>query len=283
MRTDGKFTVHECSLGERKKYRLLPFGDVHYDSPGFCENTWKQFLEFARDKDTFLLGMGDYTDSYSTSERVILGNPGIHESTRNRQEKEALKRIERLAQDLDFAKGRFIGLLGGNHYIQFRDGTTGDMKLAEMLGADYLGACSFVQVRCNPKGGTTILPITIFAHHGKGGGKTAGGKFNSVEDMLRTADADVYLMGDNHARGVLNAGDRLYLRTTNGRMTVGAKTRWLGRTGSFLRAYMPGEESYVVDACLQPASLGWIWFDVEIIRDRSDGRDTLRLQIRGTQ
>lgn len=287
MRTDGTFTTKLLRLKSwraGKTVKIIPFGDIHHDSPAHCADSFQQFLDYAKkQKDAIFLGMGDYFDGYSTSERAIIYNGALHESSRRREELAAKGRVGKLAKQLEFMRGKLIGLLGGNHFSQFPDGTTSDQILAGMLGTSYLGACCGIRLSFCMSGQASGATVDIFAHHGRGGGVTAGGRLNAVEKMTNICDADIYLMGDNHARGVLNGGDRLYLRRCQGRLTVGAKTRWLGRTGSFLRAYMPGEESYVVDACLQPASLGWIWFDIVMVRDRSDGRDTVSLQIRGTQ
>jgi len=279
MRTDGTFRTKLVKIKSwpmGKPLQIIPFGDIHHDSPAFSEAKFAEFCNYARkQKDAMFLGMGDYFDGYSTSERAIIYDGGLHESSRKREELAAKGRIGKLAKQIEFMRGRLIGLLGGNHFSCFPDGTTSDQVLAGMLGTTYLGACCGIRLCIGRKGTeSAYATLDIFAHHGKGGGTTAGGKFNSVEKLANVCDADIYLMGDNHARGVFPMGDRLKLEGCGkGGLRVGSKTRWIGRTGSFLRAYVENESSYVVDAAMSPATLGWIELTVTPKRVKRDGKD----------
>lgn len=286
MRTDGQFTTQdvtvECELNE--PLTLIPFGDIHYDSPAFSQDKWGEFLERAKSlKKAVFLGMGDYLDGYSASERIILSNPGMHESSRKRFESEEKGRIRRLYEDIRFMEGKLIGLLGGNHYPQFSNGTTGDQYLAELLSTNYLGVCSAMAVHLKIGKREKRAVLRIFAHHGRGAGTTVGGRMNSVEKLASIAEADIFLMGDNHARGVLPLGEKLYLHDANGKSTLCSRKLWIARTGSFLRAYVNGESGYVVDRALPPASLGWVEFNIIPRRSQGGGEDRNWLDIHATQ
>ena len=67
------FTIHNYPMVWKTgySYRLQPFGDVHYGSPSFHEDAWKDFIKMAKSQDhrSIYLGMGDYMDLMSTSER----------------------------------------------------------------------------------------------------------------------------------------------------------------------------------------------------------------------
>lgn len=289
MRTDGVFKtkhVHLANWKSGKTLHLVPFGDVHRNSPGFSWDAWEKFLkrgrELARKDNVLFLGMGDYEDSFSTSERMVLYGSGLHESTTKNIEKQARQDIEKLAKEISFMKGKLIGLMGGNHFPVLKGGITGDQYLASLLDTDYLGACCALRVSMSVHGGCRIA-FDVFAHHGKGGGTTAGGRMNAVEKLEKVCDADIFLMGDNHARGVMPTGERLRLCDRGGVLTVKAKPTWIGRTGSFLRAYVEDEPSYVVDAALPPANLGHIEFHITPVRSVSGGKDTTELHIGATQ
>ena len=60
------------------------------------------------------------------------------------------------------------------------------------------------------------------------------------------------------------------------------RTPWLGRTGSFLKAYESGKASYNVDAGRSPCALGWIEFEITPVRVRMGKEDRIELRIRGT-
>lgn len=285
MRTDGVFKTKLVRIKwpTGKPLQLIPFGDIHHDSPSFSEEKFASFCDYARkQKDAFFLGMGDYFDGFSTSERAVIYDNRLHESSRKREEQAAKGRIGKLAKQIEFMRGRIIGLLGGNHFSCFPDGTTSDQILAGILGTTYLGSCAGIRLVFTRKGANDSAAVDIFAHHGKGGGTTAGGKFNSVEKLAAVCDADIYLMGDNHARGVFPLGDRLQLIGANspGGLCVKSKTRWIGRTGSFLRAYVENESSYVVDSALAPATLGWIEFT---LTPRRKGEGNLSVEIGAKQ
>lgn len=283
MRTDGVFTERHVTI--RQKFgtplKLIPFGDIHHDSPAFSEAEFDRFLKRARSlRNVMFLGMGDYFDSYSTSERDTMESGKLHDSTRKRNEKDAEIRIDRLAKKIQFMRGHMIGLLSGNHFVRFNDGSTSDMHLAQKLGTVYLGVCSAIRLSFRHPNSEAAVCCDIFAHHGKGGGVTACGKFVAVEKLANVCEADILLMGDNHARGAFPIGDRLYIKSVrNNPCCVRAKTRWLGRTGSFLRAYVPNEPGYIVDRALPPANLGWIEFDITPIRRRIGDEDFNELRI----
>jgi hypothetical protein len=287
MRTDGMFTLQEFVVSNwkyDKPLSLIPFGDIHRDSPAHSDHKWKEFCEYGkRNKDAIFLGMGDYLDSYSTSERMILNNPAIHDSTRKREEVEAKSRIDMLAKELSFARNRTIGLLCGNHFIQFADGTTSDMHLAAKLNGAYLGVCSAIRVVFQNMHGSSSVSIDIFAHHGKGAGQTVGGKLNAVEKLASIAEADIFLMGDNHARGCVPMGDKLRIVGSGGALSLRSRQSWIGRTGSFLKSYEPNQVSYVVDAALAPANLGWIEFKLTPRRIREGGVDRSTVDIGSIQ
>ena len=182
-------------------------------------------------------------------------------------------------------RGKMIGMLGGNHYFKFNDGDTTDHILASALNTKFLGVCSFIRLSLRFKNNPHKRnSLDIFAHHGKGGGMSVGGTFNTIEKMTTTAIADFYLMGHDHKRGCIPSTPRLELTSTGtgAELNVKERTPWIGRTGSFLKAYENGKVSYNVDAGRSPASLGWIEFEITPYRNRQDDRDTVEFQIRGT-
>jgi len=288
MRTDGVFKTRRVLLKgwkSGKTLNLVPFGDVHRDSPGFADEAWqksvKRWKDLAKAGNVLFLGMGDYLDSYSTTERMVIYGGGLHESSTQDLEKLARRKVDKLAGELEFMRGKLVGLMGGNHFPVFHDGTTGDQMLANKLGTSYLGACCAIRLAFDIHGSKTS--VDIFAHHGKGGGVTAGGRLNAVEKLEKVCDADIFLMGDNHARGCLPTGERLRLADTPGGLVVKAKPTWIGRTGSFLRAYVENQASYVVDAALPPANLGHIEFQITPTRNRLDGVASMEMHIGALQ
>lgn len=291
MKTTGLFTTHrvELEVETGKPFKLIPFGDVHRDSDLHADEHWKEFLDYAKaQKNAVFVGMGDYSDGVSTSERIVLSDAGLHDTTRRTMEGVYKGVAKTLVNELSFMKGRLLGLLGGNHYMRFENGDTTDHILAAALGTKFLGVCSFIRLslsfRGRGGGGGRKKSLDIFAHHGKGGGSLPGSTFNTIEKMAASADADIYLMGHDHKKGCIPSTPRLVLNGghNKGELIVRERTPWLGRTGSFLKAYENGRVSYNVDAARSPCSLGWIEFEITPVRTRDGGVDEMSFRIRGT-
>ncbi len=104
---------------------------------------WKERLRQHR---CLFLGVGDYLDGFSTSERAVLKDGKLHESTRENLEGMQNGRVKLLAKELSFMKGHLAGLMNGNHYAEFQDGTNSDQRLARELDCLYLGAQTFVRL-----------------------------------------------------------------------------------------------------------------------------------------
>lgn len=284
MKTTGLFTTHrvevEAKIGQ--PFKLIPFGDVHRDSNQHSGDHWQEFLDYARrQKNALFLGMGDYTDGVSTSERIILHDERLHDTTRSNLENVYKGVAKTLHNELKFMRGRLLGMIGGNHYFDFGNGDTTDHVLAAALGTKFLGVCSFIRLSLSfPTNGARVS-LDIFAHHGKGGGTLPGSTFNSIEKMLNTADADIYLMGHDHKKGCIPSAPRLRLTAAakTGELCVKERTPWLGRTGSFLKAYEPGTISYNVDAARAACALGWIEFEITPTKSHEG---VISLKIRGT-
>lgn len=269
MKTGGVFTLHEYRVTLetiKEPLRIVFFGDVHRDSPEHADGAWQEFLEYAQrlpKQSTVFLGMGDYLDCASTSERIALTRAEFHESTKQHIEDSATSNVGRLARELGFMKGRLIGLINGNHFYDYPNGINSDQRLCEKLGCKYLGVSAFIRLNILFSG--RYLTFDIWAHHGAGGARLPGGSINRVDQMRDHAEADAYVMGHDHKRGVFPANPRLSLeRTRNKELRLKQRQSWLIRSGSFLKSYEDGHRSYNVDAARGPSSLGHVELELKL-------------------
>lgn len=262
MTTSGLFTTHsfEVNHGYGKPLNLCIFGDIHRDSPNHAHGAWREFLAHAKTlKNTVFLGMGDYLDSTSTSERECLGHiaPKMHETFTHDIEQLQAAKVDMIAKELAFMKGRLVGLLNGNHYFNFQSGINSDQMLCQRLNAKYLGVCAFIRLYINCSGRRHALDI--FAHHGKGAARLVGGSINRVAQMIEGAEADVFIMGHDHKRAAVPMSPRLLLdHAPKEGLRVRQKEVWAVRSGSFLASFRDNEVNYNVDACRTPCSLGHV-------------------------
>ena len=262
--SESLFTTHRYEIPFSKYNEpiyLIPVGDIHRHAPLCDVARWLEFLRWAKSKPrAYFLGMGDYDDMASESERRTLYHHTLHESTAKTIENMQRRFVSAMAHEMSFMKGRVIGLLEGNHYAKFPNGTTSTQLMCTALDTTYLGYSSFIRlVFVDQSKGKRRAAIDIWAHHGQGGGgKLLGGSVNSVQHMAEIAEADIYLSGHDHKKWAA-LKSKLTL-TDGGRGVIRLKHKkiLLGRTGSFLKGYEPGEESYVARAGMSPTDLGVI-------------------------
>jgi hypothetical protein len=277
----GLFTVGDYEIklpGFGKPIYIIPFGDVHYGAPGFDEDKWIEHIQQRKGcKHTYYLGMGDYTDMLSGSERM--NTKYMHDSTLDSMERQALGYLGELAGTLEHARGRILGFIQGNHDYPLSTGITGTMWLAQHFKAPYLG-CSTMR-RITLTNSNCYYNLDIFAHHGAGGGaRLKGGSINRVQYMAEGAEADIYLMGHDHHRMAVSDVRLALHKCSKHPITVRERQVWYCRTGSFLRGYRPGERSYIVDTAKKAMDLGGIVFEIALFRPRANGVRTLTCRIR---
>jgi hypothetical protein len=278
MKQDGIFTLHHYTVSARlnRPQTLLCFSDVHREAPLHATDHWKRFLKrLNSDKEALVLGLGDYLDGCSTSERKIIHE--LHESTEATLAGVIRGHTTSLANELKSAKGRTLGLIGGNHYYPLKGGSS-DTLLASLLGTTYLGCSSIIRLTFDlGKDGT--IDYDIGCHHGTGGGSTPGATFNNLEKMLARFEVDLVLSGHDHKKGCIPSSPRMRPVTMpDGSLVLRERTPWLGRTGSFLKSYVPDQVSYNVDAGRSPCALGHIEFHITPVKRNG----ILELEVSGT-
>lgn len=280
MRTTGYFHTHYVVIPVEfsgQEFTLYPFGDVHKFAPLHSEDHWSSFLEEAsRRENAYFIGMGDYMDLASSSERSVLKDGRFHESTIQTLEELYRDMTDRFCRDLEFMRGRLIGFIEGNHYSEFQNGTTTTQKMCEIMDCKYLGVSAFV--RLSFRYGTQTRNLDIWAHHGKGAARLIGGSLNTVQQMGEQAESDIYLMGHDHKK---SAGmvSKLFLSGTGPAVKVISKKQVYARTGSFLRGYVDGKQSYVADMGLNPTDLGVVRITITA---KKLGQDAIYLDLNVT-
>lgn len=280
MQTSGIFTIHKHIIRVDKigePIYLIPFGDVHRSSPMHCEDKWKEFLEWGKSKKRcYFIGMGDYDDLASASERKLLNSRDLHDSTTDTLGGLYKSHTQRFAKELKFMDGKLIGFMEGNHYGEFPNGTTTTQMLCDLLDTKYLGCSSFIRLVF--ENGNRSASIDIWAHHGKGAARLVGGSLNRVQQMGESAEADIYLMGHDHKKSI-GMADKLKLSEGFGSLRLHHRKQLYIRTGSFLKGYEDGKVSYVADMALNPTNLGVVKIEMTPRRKRDKGDDIFYIDL----
>lgn len=246
-----------------KPIRIMPLGDIQYGSAGCDIGKLKDYISEGLAADAWFLGMGDFHDVMSPSNRRKMANAALYDNAIDWMENKMMEDIGYLYEDvLKPTRGRWIGWLEGHHLWEFTDGSTTDTELARMVGAPFLGTCGFISLEFQGKRET--VNCDIWCHHGSGGGSTVGAVINKLERVAGSFDADIYLMG--HANrltaapkpflGLGKDGDQMFLKN---------KERYLVATGAFDRGYTVGSRAnktgrprggYVEQGMMLPTGMG---------------------------
>lgn len=267
-----------------KEIYLIPFGDVHRDTPSCDVDRWNWFREgckkYPKDR-TYYLGMGDFNDFASSKEQKALLHADIHDQTRDKFDEIVKADNRKFAEEIKFMRGHLLGLLDGNHNWVFHDGKTATEDLCERVDAPYLGWLSHltIDLHLHNSNGTTRakgkfggrLRIHIIPCHGKAGGKLMGTSINQVDDLTRIFPvADIYIMGHDHQR---LAVPKSILVPSNRGGDIKQKRQFLARSGSFKKGYCPGVSGYEVGRLLRPATseLSFLRFPSTVINGKPTG------------
>ena len=263
-------TIEVDRIGQ--KFLLTPFGDVHQFAPNHHVEKWKEWKKEKKEnhtKDHYYLGMGDYMDFLSASERMMYHNAAFHESTRGTLDDFVKGMNKEFIDDLSFMKGNLIGCIEGNHHYKYQSGWTTTMQMCEKLDAPYLGSSAIIKLAFRYKGHSAS--ILIFANHGLGSGRLPGSTFNKVEQMREVfPECDIFCQNHDHRRGAIPV-TAMFVKDSGKTLRIHHKKQWLCRGGSFLAAYIPNSQSYIAKKSGAPMDLGTVTFEIEFKTKRFEG------------
>ncbi len=256
---------------------LVMFSDLHWDSPQFCDDEWREFLYWAKHhRNAYFVGNGDYQDTFRATTRDNIQRFAEPEEL-GMIEETSLRHTQKLADQMKPLKGRLLGLGDGNHGWRFRDGRWDSEVLAQMMGCKFLGVKSIVNVQLCCQGQYTSF--LYYQHHGRSGNtSTAGGPFNAVEKQGRHFDSvQVVAQGDDHNKGILRGKPRLrVVPSKSGDLLIKEYTPFYVRTGSFRKGFVPDTVDYAHEANYGPVSLGAPVLQMKMYKTQEDG---LRLKM----
>jgi hypothetical protein len=212
-----------------------------------------------------MIGLGDYTDPLSTSERAAFaamkGGEGTHDTTAEWLDSAAAELAYKFGAVLMPVRHTIIGLVEGHHFWRFTTevagerGTTSTQFLCRWLGTQYLGDVALGRINLPHD-----LGLNLAVFHGKGSpGLTTRKKVGAA-----FPEAEVVLTGHSHDK-IVGCDQGIVLDPTAPDGIAAVKRYYVG-TGSFLRGYMPGRVtgSYVEKGMMQPNELGVAIVEVQV-------------------
>ena len=174
---------------------MYPLADVHLGSSHFSEAKFKEYIDVIKNDDNGVVILnGDLHNN-----AIKTGVSDIYEETMPPE-----KVIDKLVEHLMPIAHKVIAVTTGNHEERTYKLTGIDItkNLCYRLGiVDLYNPISnmiFLSFGKSRGREDTRNTFSIYQKHGRGGGRTVGGKANAVQRMAQTAQADVYIHSHTH-------------------------------------------------------------------------------------
>ena len=256
--------------GNRQPIVIAPVGDIQWQGPKgpTAKDTLRRHIDEALQQDAWFLGMGDYIDFLSPSNRTRLSGAALYDSAMDVIDDKAMDLVHEVYQEfLRPTRGRWLGMLEGHHYHTLKTGETTDMRLCQLLGAPFLGTCAKVNLRIRmggPADSGTHCHVTLWAHHGVGNGQTPAAALNKLkQEATHHEGVDVFLMGHT-TKAPVDRFPKLYTRWNDRSGPVELhRDVHLVSTGAFTLSRMQGARQgqvarggYAEQKMLPPSSIG---------------------------
>lgn len=257
------------SFSGSRHLRIRPFGDLQFGAKGFRKDLWERWKRDALvDKESFLIGMGDYSDSFRpTIDKRITAIMADDRSAGGQLDDMVVREMSHIADMLKPFRNRIIGLLEGHHHHRLLSGVTSTQVLCQILKVKYLGFESVIRIGfCSSKKskGSKLHAniVDIFATHGCGGSVYSASDLQNLERKIMPFwDCDIFLRG--HSTKVYCVpGHPLNYLSSHEPYRIMQKNRLLVNTGGFMEGHIEGESTYVEHFNMPPCALGWAVIDV---------------------
>jgi hypothetical protein len=214
------------------------------------------------------VGLGDYLDLFSPSERASLaaakGGYGLHETTLDAIDKWIQELVEEFYGALLPWKGSVKMLLEGHHSYCYNPqgkarklaGLSTTQHLAKLLGATYGGQLGILDLSFGHG-----LHLVVVATHGYGGARTPGARVVKRVRMNEVYDGDLFLMAHDNTKMAISDN----ILSHKGNRYIARKRTYCG-VGSFQRAYPDNSPhgGYVEAIMLPPSDLGAVLTQVRV-------------------
>lgn len=255
---------------------IMPISDVQFGSAACDVDRFQRHVEWGVKNKVYFIGIGDYVDYASPSNRrrlrSLIAAEELYDITENTLDDAAQDHLERFQEILKPTRGRWLGLTRGHHYWEYADGTTSDMRLAGFLGCPFLGDCAIVNVKfIDPdrleRGHRKPPEMNIWAHHGRGNGTLQSAPLNKLERMANFwEDVDVFLLAHHHKKVTAKLQRIRPIFLPSGKHKLVHRNIIIAGTGGFLKGYMAGSTdgkgrpsgTYVERGMMTPVALGGV-------------------------
>lgn len=213
-------------------FYLVPIGDIHLGNAGCDEERLGELIKWIEKTENVMwLGMGDLADCIVSSDAKRFDIETIADwlYKSERIQDIAVAQFEKLEKMFAPIAHKCLGLLYGNHEKEILKRHHIDLirNLCQSLNVENLGYEAMIRLSFEQKlkkGKGHSMSHTIHAEHGYGGGRRPGAKINKIDMRDLGYDADIYLMGHVHEKGLV-VGRKIYLPTLSTGYDIGGIAR----------------------------------------------------------
>ncbi len=234
----------------KRPLKIFPIGDIHAGAAACDIDHFRRTVAMVKaDPASRWIGMGDYGDlimpsdprwSFSVLDWKELGFINGRPDPRNL----GVESRDLVARELDPIADQCIGIHFGNHEQAFAKHYFIDLAgfLAARYKAPYLGYTALTRLEIIYDNGEHRWTPVVFSEHGAKGGGTDGNAINSLELRGNEFEANLYLKGHVHKRGI-QPREMLAWGTENktSRLKVATRDRVFVLTGTYLKGYVTAD------------------------------------------
>ena len=248
---------------------LRPLGDIHLGNLGCDVDKYVRSIKYINDNDDcYTIGMGDYIDNVMDYANGCIDKRWNPETV-DRKMLTTEEQTEKFLETWKPIAHKTLGLHAGNHEWKTINQKRFITDFCKPLGLPYLGRLAYTSLTFTYKE-KEIRNYLILSMHGGYSGMQAGGAVNRMKAITGDFDCDLVLMGHNHdtwVRPIVRIGyDRLH------NVSVEKKVL-MGNTGTFLRGYEKGVDSYVEINPKEAKRVGTITITFDPINGEIFGHD----------
>lgn len=270
--------THQVEVKCGRSINLRPFGDLQMGEAGFRKDLWNRWKKDAiDDKDSMLIGMGDYSDAFRQTVDHKIRHATLEDSSATMQLDDMMRsEMNGIAKELMPFRHRIIGLHEGHHFHTLMNGETTTQHLCALLKVKYLSFVAGIQIilKRGKNGGSRA--VDIFSTHGCGGSSYMAADLQNLERKIMPFwDMDVFLRGHSTKVFCVNAHPlSTFTHGGNGEFRIDKKSRLLVNTGGFMDAYQEGKPSnYVERSNLPRSALGWAVVNFHLgVQEKKEGK-----------
>lgn len=259
-----ELVIRRITLPSKDTLIVAPLGDIQWAGrrEQIAHQMLKDHIAHVLDRGGWFFGMGDYIDFSSPSNRQRLKAAALYDTAEMVIADKARELTDELYEEyLSDTKGRWIGLLEGHHWSQLMTGQTTDQYLADKLQCPFLGTSAYVGLQWD-LGTYGHRIITLWAHHGAGGGQKTHAPLLKLENLLPYWDADIFLIGHMTKQAAAPVS-RVFPVWTSKVPVLRDRKVYLVGTGGWLKGYEERSRhgttprgGYVEAKMLNPVQLG---------------------------